>query len=127
MESTLTIGISDAGNKRKLKELINELPSDATVAIYEKSVEIGCNNNLTMSSVRIIQDVEDDFIKLPAQTTPTLIVIDAIDTYKNLNIPLGIPVYATIQAPSIEIAKQSLKDENINIEFEKIILTENFM
>lgn len=108
MKNTLIIGIAGAGKTMRLKELLNELPSDVNVTLYEDYIE-------------------GDFTKLLSRTVfiqPSLLVIESINSYNNLSVPSATPVYATMQATNIENAKQILNNQNINIEFERLLLME---
>lgn len=126
MENTLIIGIIASGKTTKLKELLNELPSNVNITLCaedDESVPHHETINLTESTIRTQQDIEADFTKLLVRT-PSLLVIESIDHYKNLSVPLGIPVYATLIAKNSEHAQQILTNKNINVNFERIILME---
>lgn len=124
MKNTLIIGNVGVGKTTKLKELLNEVPKNVHIMLCERYKE-GIRHHETISlqesEIRNKQDIDADLSRLLIQS-PSLLVIDEIHFYKNLSVPLGVPIYATMEALSKEDAQQILNNQNIDVAFERVIL-----
>ena len=122
MKNTLIIGIAGAGKTRKLKEMLIELPINVRITVCERVIEdstIRHNDTLNILN-EDQQEVAAGFTKMLVQK-PSLLVIEELHVLENISVPLGVPVYATMQVETKEEAMRKLSDQDIQIEFDEII------
>lgn len=124
MKNTLIIGIAGTGKTQKLKEMLNDLPQEVRIMLCEAAnhdkQEFRHHDTMDLlkaDSVEVTVSMTKMLVK-----KPSLMVIEELHHYTNVEDSYEIPVYATMQVATIEEANRILKEQQITIQFEDVIV-----